>query len=379
MNKKFLRRVQQSFLGGIRTALNFSGIRKTRTVVFSTRDDFHMEHLLPVIQELHSCAGVSILIVHASTISKPKNIENITLLSEQEFFSARWRFFDAIVATDYDGFPWWFRSGNRISVAHGTGPKSGYLDDIPRENIDYVFSPGPLLFNEQIRIIGNSKDCRTVVEKTGLPVTDSFSAINNTENAETVSSAKKSTVLYAPSWSQNPDMVSMDVEILNNLASLDACRVIIRPHPNLLIPDICGGMDWKTILSGLEENGCELSLSGSVYELLPQSDLIIGDISSLMYEFLVLDRPGILYVKDIVLENSIIEEARKPLLNAFHRIKSASELGELVEKLLHLSDPKSSHREKLIQSAFYNIGCAAEVSAQRISEIVFSRESMFKT
>jgi CDP-Glycerol:Poly(glycerophosphate) glycerophosphotransferase len=358
---------QQLLMLILKKILNFLGLRPVRNVVFFAPVEFHLQHLMPVVEVLRHDESVRVFVVKTPSFSETSALDNVVILERDEFEKMYWKIHDVVVTTELDFIPYWFGSGKRIGMFHGAGPKKGYLERMTGKEFDYIFSPGPFVHDVELAILGRLKEEKTKVIPVGLPSIDFLvSSLNNIPEKKP---KEKPTVLYAPSWHWDPNMVSMDEEILQSLSLLEKVHVIIRPHPNLLIPSRNDNVDWTRIIKKYENVDFVLSRSEPINDLLIQSDIIVGDISSVMYEFLVFDKPGVLYVKDKILEASVYPEAIKPLIEAYERIDHAGELNNSLSTLLSGSDTRQGSRRALKESTFYNIGFSASIAAKEISKI----------
>ncbi len=363
MNKSV---IQQLFVKGIRILCNKSRFRKKRTVVFSAPTDFHFQHLLPIIREVLKNSRLSLIVVEVPGWDIRPDLKDVEFISADDFYNARWRLFDLIVATEFSAVPWWFKSGLRIALFHGAGPKMGYYERLAENYFDIVFSPGPTAVKFQEQIIKNTAGKNTKLLPVGLPAIDK---LYNKAQTEEKPVCPKPAVLYAPSWHIDPSLVAMDEPFLKALSELKNYHVIIRPHPNLLLPERCGGKDWKEIMIALESENFEISLTGSIYDQLHRTDILIGDYSSVLYEYLVFDRPGFLYVSEKLLYKVLYPFTVAPLLTAFNNISDFEILSQILDNEMANPINKQKERNGLLNDIFYNVGSATEVAAEEIVKL----------
>lgn len=358
---------QQLLMVMLKKIFNFLRLRPVRNVVFFAPVNFHLQHLMPVVEVLRNDKNIQVFVVKTPDFSEVTPLENVVFLERETFEKMYWKIHDVVVTTELDFIPYWFGIGKRIGMFHGAGPKKGYLERMTGKEFDYIFSPGPFVHQLELSILGRRVGTKTEVIPIGLPSTDILA--NTLDGRCEKTSKKKPTVLYAPSWHWEQSMVSMDEEILKSLSLLEAVHVVIRPHPNLLNPSRNNNVDWGSIIEKYISVDFVLSKHESINELLIQADIIVGDVSSVMYEFLVFDKPGILYVKEETLEESIYAEAIKPLTDAYARIDDASSLEGLLSASLAGADVRREHRKLLKESTFYNIGFSASIAAKEIAKI----------
>lgn len=362
--------IQQLFVKCLRLALNKSGLRQKRNVVFIAPVGFHFEHLMPLIKEIENTPNLNIIVVDISDWQKRPQINNCEFISRDNFYNKRWNFYDAIIATDFSSIPWWFKSGARVGLLHGAGPKVGFIETLSEGLLDVIFSPGPYIKRVQKRIIKNTIGKDTILLPIGLPATDVL--FNKALTSEVKLKNNKPIILYAPSWHLEPSYVVMNEVFIKELASQNKYHIIVRPHPNLLQPEKCGGKDWEKLLLSYENENFEMPMEGSIYDYLHKSVAIIGDYSSVIYEYLLFDRPGFIFCSREVMydvfgygalhpdSDAIIE----PLCAAYDMIPEPEKLLEVLDKGIENSAASQKARNELMHEAFYNVGAAAKAAAK---------------
>tara|TARA_R110002072_G_scaffold83294_3_gene189180 strand:+ start:391 stop:1497 length:1107 start_codon:yes stop_codon:yes gene_type:complete len=362
---------QQGLVSACRQLANSTGLRRRRRVIFAAPTDFHLDHLMPVIEEVRSDRRLRPCLLAMPDLQTVPELEGVDIVDYDRFMKrGRWKFFDLIVTTEFWGVPWWFTSGARAFVNHGVGPKKDYLDRLSDGGFTHVFAAGQTTRDDVADILAQSNARGTEIVDIGLPSTDSLEAQGNARRKEIYTG--RPTLLYAPSWHVDPALIPMDEEILTQLGDIPSADVVIRPHPNLLKPERCGGLVWQSVFDDLARTGCEISLGTPMIDDLCRADVILGDISSVLYEFLFFDRPGMLYVPEDVFNTTFSADSRERLTGAYHRMGSANELPGLLADLLTRPDPKAAGRQKLMAVTFFNPGHAAEAAAKAVSDIVFS-------
>lgn len=362
---------QQNLLSACRRLANGSGLRRHRRVVFAAPTDFHLDHLMPVIEEVRSDRRLRPCLLAMPDLQTVPDLAGVEIIEYDRFMrSGRWKIFDLIVTTEFWGVPWWFTSGARAFVNHGVGPKKDYLDRLADGAFTHVFAAGRTTRDDVADILSRSDARHTEIVDIGLPSTDRLVADGNARRTEI--STGRPTLLYAPSWHVDPSLIPMDETILTQLGNIEGADVVIRPHPNLLKPERCGDRVWQPVFDELAEKGCEISLGTPMIDDLCRADVILGDISSVLYEFLFFDRPGMLYVRDDVFAATFSPDSRKRLTDAYHPLADAIQLSGLLDELLSQPDPKIAGRQDLMAATFFNPGHAAEAAAKAVSDIVFS-------
>lgn len=345
--------------------------RKIR-IVFDASERFHYFHLEPIIKQVLKDEKFDVTIVHWGDICPSEILPKVHYKTFLEFWHDWFNHYDLLITTELERRPGWFVSGKAVCVFHGAGPKMSYIKNPAINNYDVVFSVGPSTYKVQTAYV----DCSVTVEPIGLPITDSLvkGECHQIPDGITLDLEKK-TLLYAPSWAKDINRVSMDESILTELTKIQNYNVVIRPHPNLLFPERCGGIDWNIKFNELAKAGVQISLSKdhSAYELLPHVDVFVGDISSVTYEFLFFDRPIFLYMKPGVLNAFDAEEFISPLLSATESLTSAEDLKEKLLTVEKTNIELSRSRTILLNETFFNIGSSVESAVNAIENLVKDR------
>ncbi len=125
--------------------------------------------------------------------------------------------------------------------------------------------------------------------------------------AERNLSLSKKTILYAPSWDEGLSLKFFGTRIIEKIADMsEKFNIIIRLHPALFTPDdsinfdfYAGGIDWLSLLQRFKSyNDVYISTeSNSNYDLVC-ADLLISDVSSIAWDFLLLGKPILLFSSD---------------------------------------------------------------------------------
>lgn len=345
---------------------------KTKThIVFEACEKFHYFHMEPIVKALLEKDEFKITIVKWNNFDESEKLDGVSYITFKQFWHDWFGLYDIMISTELERRPDWFKDGTAICMFHGAGPKLSYMKTPAINDYDIIFSVGPTTYKAQQDYVDNI----VTVEKIGLPISDMLLNTQLPIPTPLKLDASKPTLLYAPSWSLTTEHISMDNEILDVLSAIDQYNVIIRPHPNLLVPEKCNGTDWNIKLKEIEKDGIQLSFSSdhSAYELLPHVDVLLGDISAVTYEFLILDRPIILYMKDGILEAFGAKEMSEPLLNATSKLQSAAQLKDVLNELDDDNIEKNQARKELLEQTLFNIGHATEAAVEVISKITTRR------
>lgn len=340
---------------------------KKCNIAFDAHQKFHYFHIEPILKHLNSNNNFNITVITQKGFNENEKYNNIKYITRSQFRKGWFNFYDIFISTEIDAWPVWVYDSITICMFHGVGLKMSYLKNNELKLNDFIFSVGPSTYAVQEKFLSqNSK-----IEKIGLPVTDNLANKIYSKPPKNIKiDSNKITIMYAPSWAKESENISMNREIIEALDSLNDYNVIIRPHPFLLIPEYCNNIDWGEIIKQTS-NHIQISNSSdhSIYDLLPSIDILIGDISSVIYEFLTLDRPVILYVHDNILHNYDASEFIQPLRDASTTLNKPSDLIGVLNKIKNEEKSKHLSRTKLLNQTLFNIGNATETSANKILEL----------
>lgn len=342
----------------IRRLYNRISMQKKKKILFDCPYDFHYSHLQPLIEVLRRYPEFDLTVVKTEDFSQAQ-LDGVRYVDADTLQRETFTVYDIHFTTDFGVFRWWFCGVTRIFFLHGVGPKVSYFASEKLRVFDVVLVPGPYVESKQRVFL--KKDA--VLYPAGLPVTDRYFFENEHSLPDYIKfEEKKPILLYAPSWSSDPCQVSIDLDILHALSSQIICNVIIRPHPNLLVPEMCAGIRWKEIIEEIAFKNRRIFLHAgrgtSVYEILGCADILLGDISSVVYEYLALDRPIILYLKKGVEEFYQSEEFVLETRRASRNINDPAMLSDTISKCLQDKNSLSAERRKMLAQSLYNPGRA---------------------
>lgn len=339
-------------------------------IVFDAPEKFHYFHIEPIVKKITNDKRFKVTIIQWSDFSSADKLPGVTYKSFSKFWHDWFNIYDILLTTELERRPNWFVNGTAICMFHGAGAKMSYFHKPEMNDYNVIFSVGPMTYDVQKKHVNNT----VKVEKIGLPVSDYLlqnieypvpSGINLNNSIPTL--------LYAPSWAFDKNSISMDDAILDELSKLKNYNVIVRPHPNLLKPSSCNGYDWNPSINNLKDKGVQISYSKdhSVYELLPHVDILMGDISSVTFEFLIFNRPIILYMKEGVLETYDAKEFTDPLLSATTSLVEPSDLPDVLSGINNSKDLYIGARTKLLNNMIFNIGNATSSAVKAIEKYAF--------
>ncbi len=182
--------------------------------------------------------------------------------------------------------PYYVR-GVKTQVFHGlAGEKKGHFRI--RDYFDLYLTQGPF-FTQRFQELQEQKKDFTVIE-TGWPKLDVYGKEAHKYEAEKkeILAANKATkiVLYAPTFSPSLTSAPYLLEEIKRLASNKAYVILIKFHDLMAQEQI----DAYRKLAAEVEN-IHFESEKNIIKYLLISDLMISDTSSVVYEFLLLDKP----------------------------------------------------------------------------------------
>jgi len=205
-----------------------------------------------------------------------------------------------------------------INFWHGTPIKKVYLDsqhDLSRfgttklaifistmlmkyliSRISFYYASNKL---EQELVCSSAKMNITKSLAIGTPRLDQIKLMASNKIKDTIDSNKK-IILYAPtwreggSWSNKFNLSNVDYSDLNNFLYKENALLLVKPHPLTLQKEI---ESWGLISSENIKFVSEFNIN-DINVLYTISDMLITDISSSMFDYLIFKKPIILFMPD---------------------------------------------------------------------------------
>jgi len=334
--------------------LNLFSSRKT--IIFDAPFAFHLHHLLPVINKLIEINEYKIII-----ISPEKNkilAPNIKFYQSLPIYVQG----DIFITTEFGRKPYWL-DAKTIYFGHGIGPKFNYLANDELLNFDFLYSPCLPIYNVQKKVISTDK-----IIKVGLPIIektppDKANFLKYFNFLDT-----KKTIIYAPSWCDNTNMISDIQKILIFLNNQEDVNIIISPHPLLLDPYKCNGKTvFKNIPSNLIINPPNSPYS--TFDLISLSDGLISDISSVLFEGMALDKVSFFDGNEQIYEYYEASAVLQSLLKACPIPNWEKQDNKYLINTLN-QDKHRDARSEFIHSYLFNVKTASIVFINHLKELI---------
>jgi CDP-ribitol ribitolphosphotransferase len=186
--------------------------------------------------------------------------------------------------------PYYLR-GLKAQVFHGlAGEKKGHFRI--RHYFDLYLTQGPYFTNKFNKLKALHKDFDVV--ETGWPKLDVYSSdltlYNSEKNVLLNKHKSKKILLYAPTFSPKLTSAPFLVEPLKALIKNPDYLVLIKFHPLM-------DTQWVKTYNELAKNYDNIILQEekNIIKFLLMADLLISDTSSVIYEFLLLNKPAITF------------------------------------------------------------------------------------
>ena len=191
---------------------------------------------------------------------------------------------------------------------------------------------------------------------------------------------KLPTVLYAPAFNRGSSLERYGEDIFRTLAGLDGVNVLVKLHPVSYDRSVIGvhsqGIYWPDILKKYE--GLRFRHAGNVEvtECLLAADALVGDVSGVSLEYLLLDRPVIyLACPDFFRSIGAPPDGGPSLLVNVGR-PAGVEVGDMeglekaVREALAHPERRSAERQGIAKRLVYNPGHAAEAAADAVERLL---------
>lgn len=336
--------------------------RKKRNIIFYAPYPFHAAHLMPVVDRLKSRSDIGLFLIGAfDRVSEHSGIR----VYPDVFAIPLYEPISAYVSTEFGKEPWWLDSP-RVFFGHGVGPKLNYAEHVKLQAYDYSFAACTPVYDVHS---ANAKGLK--VEKIGLPMLDHLVVDSESIIRQFGFESERKTIVYAPSWCSDPRFIAPLDEAIRFLGSVADANVVVSPHPNLFLPERCGGNDYFGDFP--ERMKLNRSDSGiSTLELCAFSDIVISDISSVLFESMSMGVTTVFDGNRSIYEYSKAGYLLKEIERACHTI-TWSDADLFTLHALTTANTKAGEQERFINSYMFNRGRATEAFIVKLEQIVNDR------
>ena len=315
------------------------------------------------------------------TSEHPERVRHLApagrLLTHRE---VEWRRFDVYV----NGDPWapasLRRCAHRVNFFHGVAGK--YDLDNPKglplgfESYDRV---GFINRDRMLRYLGADVVQPRQARLVGYPKLDKLAnrEVDVTDIKRRYATDGRPTALYAPTYS---DASSLHLAGIDIVQALDAAgfNVLIKLHDRSLDPDprYNAGIDWRGRFAAVIAQ----SKTGRIHfvdvpdacPLLAAADVMITDHSSIGFEFLVLDRPLIVFdAPDLAVAARVNLEKVTLLRSAATVARTPEETARAASHALANPSLQSAARRRVAREMFFEPGSATGRAAHLVRELIY--------
>jgi hypothetical protein len=347
---------------------------RPRRVLVEMRTPVYYAVLGPVCDAVERLPGVAL----HYTSEYPKRIK--PLIGDGTFVShaqAEWRRYDLYLNAD----PWAAarlrRCAHRINFFHGVAGKYDldapagmpmgfeYYDRVAFINRDRMrrYLEAGVVSPAQAALVGYPKLDRLASGAVdGAAVRDSLGLARS-----------RPTALYAPTYSPASSLHVAGEEIVRGLASA-GFNVIVKLHDRSLDPDprYTAGIGWRTRMRAIEAPGRIAYVEAAdVCPYLAAADIMVTDHSSVGFEYLVLDRPLLVFDTPGLTEAARINPEKVTLLRTAARVVHG--VGELLSAAAaEAAAPArlSAERRRVADEVFYEAGGATARAVALVRELL---------
>ena len=337
-------------------------IARTRRVLVELRTPVYQAVLGPVYERLQESADVSVFF----TSEYPDRIR--PLVDSRQFVThrqAEWSRFDLYLNAD----PWAAarlrRCAHRINFFHGVAGKydldnpSGlpmgfeYYDRVAFINRDRMrrYLNAGVVTPRQAALVGYPKLDRLAsgrVDGKAIAASLGFDS-------------ERPTALYAPTYSTASSLHVAGESIVRSLAAR-GFNVVVKLHDRSLDADrrYTGGIDWRERMRTLEQARTIRYVEGpDASPLLAAADVMVTDHSSVGFEYLVLDRPLIVFDVPGLIEAARINPEKVALLRrAATVVDTVDDLAAAATRELANAGRLSDARRRVAAEMFFEPGSA---------------------
>lgn len=277
--------------------------------------------------------------------------------------------YDAFITCNFRTLPW--RARCKVQTFHGLSPVSSFLnagEELLR--YDRLFLYGPHM---RRRLVESGRlaadDPRMLM--IGWPKLDAL-VDGSLSRAEILSGLRldpaRRTALYAPGWKQLGSLPAAGQDIVRRLHAM-GLNVLVKLHDRSRDPAFAGA-DWGARLAALGLPRLRLAEGFDAAPCMFAADLMVTDVSSVSYEYCVLDRPLVIFDAPGALE--AYPESGQEVWRQDHGLpaRDAAAVGAAAERALERPEEFSERRRWKAEQLYYRPGGAARRAAEAIYDLL---------
>jgi hypothetical protein len=357
----------------------FGRLSHTRAVLLEARTPVYLAVLGPLIDAFSADPRIEVFVTGGDS-----PVVRETLIASArprvhwiEREAAAWKRFDLLINADPWGTVALRRCRDRINFFHGVAGK--YDLDCP--------AGMPAGFNTYTAVAFANADrmqrylaagivSRRQAVLVGYPKLDALvngaydvAAVRGSLNLPT----DRPTALFGPTWSVASALHLAGEAIVEHLLTA-GFNVIVKLHDRSLQTSehFTGGIDWRQRLSRFAATpGFAHAEGADASPYLAAADVMITDHSSVGFEFLVLDRPVIVYDAPELATVARINPEKIALLRSVATVVSTpTELVEAARRAMLAPGDRSAERRRIADEMFYGPGAATDRALDLCYEVL---------
>jgi hypothetical protein len=296
----------------------------------------------------------------------------------QFFWQVLWQKYDLLVCTDvYARFP--LRRTKRVLLKHGAGVASRILQWHPWRKT--IFDFDLVLVNGEADLDLLRRFCpRDFIDKkviaAGLPYLDRLTTQAGSRDdylRRLGLEVHKQVLLVAPSWrgleaieARQPGYFDT---LIAALEKLDV-QILIKMHACTFNKVMVQGEDWAQRVRSYARGRMAIDYEIDDIPALQHANILITDISSRAFNFMLLDKPVVVICPDDVFVEQLDRERIEVMRQGAYLARSIDEVKAILAHCLPGHDEMSLARERLARYCFANPGRATEVVVSHLLRLL---------
>jgi len=348
-----------------------------RAVLVEMRTPVYHAVLSPIASALSAQPGVSV----SYTSDQPDCIR--PLVPEVRFLTHReveWRRFDLYL----NGDPWAAvrlrRCARRVNFFHGVAGKYD-LDNPKGLPMGFELYDRVAFINHDrmLRYLANGVVAPAQAALVGFPKLDDLvnGRIDTAEIRKRYHLDDRPTALYAPTYSEASSLHLAGTHIVRALDTA-GFNVLVKLHDRSLDSDrrYTGGVDWRARFTSLAAQSASRRIHfvevPDACPLLAVSDVLVTDHSSIGFEYLVLDRPLIVFdAPGLETAARINPEKIMMLRSASTVVRTPDDTSRAATAAIANPSPHSAARRRVAREMFFEPGGATARAVQLARQLLF--------
>ncbi len=277
--------------------------------------------------------------------------------------------YDMFIACNFRSLPW--RAKWKIQTYHGLSPVNSFLKKPHRiVKYDRLFLYGPHMKNRLVATgVLPADDPRLAM--IGWPKLDAL--VDGSLDREAILNEcgldpQRKTVLYAPGWKKKGSLPAAGEEIARALSDM-GLNILVKLHDRSCSPK-WSGRDWSLHLAKLRLPNLKLASGADIVPYMFASDMMLTDVSSVSYEYCVLDRPIVIFETPGALDHYADRDQAVWQQDHGEVVHNSTTVSQAVENALANPSDRSDIRRWKSDQLYYRPGTATDRAVAAIYEML---------